>query len=246
MSQKKTFGKREVAERRWTDMVVTARMKRDDEQRWLSARSWFGGLPTIDAERWPCSASKGYPLHHIAQINLADLPQGAKIPKLPQSGILNFFMETDFNWEKQHVVVFSEQPTAELCSPPAGCPPLYGENWPYHCKGVPTVEQAPRVFRRWPIEFMLLPLIDGNYPDSQAVLNRIGPKPESIHIFGPQSLADIQPAEFPWETVRRIVCDYQYTVNQHIERRKYLPEWFSKDTPEQQQETWLRENQKLN
>jgi hypothetical protein len=225
MNQRTSFGKQSTDGKSWADLVFLTRMKRDDERKWQSARSWLGGSPTIHLERWPRSSTSGLPLHHLAQVNLADVPRAANTPLVPRAGVLNFFADTGLEGRDVDVsVVFSdERPGMAASGPPADCPPLGGGNWFYQCKGAATEAEAARLFRRWPIEFVLLPSSGRAYPNAREALAHLGPKPESIHIFKRGGLPEFQSAAFPWETVRRIVDDFRHTLNQHAARRQFYP-----------------------
>jgi hypothetical protein len=90
---------------------------------------------------------------------------------------------------------------------------------------------------------MLLHSSGGAYPDLRDVEANIGPKPESIHIFGPASLAQIQSGVFPWEAVRRVVNDFRYQLNEHAGQRRHHP-WM-RTSPEEQEEKWQRKDRAL-
>jgi hypothetical protein len=256
MNQINSLGKRQPGGHDWADLIYLTRMKRDDERKWQSARSWLGGSPAIAADRWPRSAKTALPLHHLAQVNLAELPRGPNTPKLPPTGLLNFFADTALDGSNLDVAVVlsDEASTVQPSTPPADCPPLHGGNWFYHCKGAATAAEAPRVFRRWPIEFILLPASGRTYPDARERMVHIGAKPESIHIFAPGKLAHVQSGGFPWEAVRRVVDDFRHRVNRHAWFREYHPGNGKRvdpenrkelDSPEKHQARWQRDDRKL-
>src|SRR5262245_20247204 len=61
------------------------------------ARTYFGGRPTLAAGMtWPEIAVQGrkFALTFLGQIDLADVAEAAKLPGLPDSGILYFFLDT--------------------------------------------------------------------------------------------------------------------------------------------------------
>ena len=61
-----------------------------------SGNSWLGGLPTLPAElSWPTNEKTGLSMHHLAQIDLSDLPQLNEGARLPTKGTLWFFADID-------------------------------------------------------------------------------------------------------------------------------------------------------
>lgn len=204
------------------DMLVAMRMVRDDEARWSGARSWFGGLPAIDPARWPRSPNTGLPLHHIAHVDLAEIPRGANTPPLPRTGTLSFFADTELE-PLAVAVVFTEPPARPPAPLPADCPPLGGGHWRRYSKGAATKAEAPRVYRRWPIDFTLMRSIGRNYAPAPDLEAKRGPKPESIHVFDHTRLAHFSIGLFPWEAIRRLVQDYRGVIAQHRE-------WLAGDT----------------
>src|SRR3954447_17533416 len=58
---------------------------------WTSACSWFGGAPRLGNIPWP-RGKDGIPLHHVAQIDLADIAVKSRVPNLPATGSLAFFI----------------------------------------------------------------------------------------------------------------------------------------------------------
>ncbi|MCD2175653.1 DUF1963 domain-containing protein [Rhizobium sp. C4] len=222
------------------DVIVLARMKRDHEIKWQTATSWFGGLPAIDGTKWPRSPKGGFPLHHIAQIDLGNLPRGNTTPALPSRGILNFFIDTYLKDDEPSVgVVYSEDPSTTLAQPPEDCPPLYRDGWAYYYPGSSIAKDVPRVFRRWPIEFSLAQVRDGKYPDLGAAIDRAGPNPESIHLFEKDSLEGIESAQFPWQAVTRLVSDYKRVVNEHDANRSRRGPWPA-ETLQKLEEAWQK------
>lgn len=61
---------------------------------------WLGGLPTLPADiDWPVYAQDGspaVPMHFLAQLDLAQVPEAAGMPDLPTTGTLFFFYDTIF------------------------------------------------------------------------------------------------------------------------------------------------------
>lgn len=186
------------------DTIQIIRMKRNSEAKWQNAKSWLGGLPTIDPTKWPRNPESGLPLHHIAHIDLTELPCDSNIPNLPEDGTLSFFADTELEDDDiaAAVVYTSANSNFSPTAPPKDCPPLHGENWEYSLKGAPNEAEAARVFRRWPIEFILIPI------GENAI--EIGPPPSSIHIFSNADTVDwqagklldqIAPSDMPWQAL---------------------------------------------
>jgi hypothetical protein len=256
MNQTNSFGKRQPGGHDWADLIFLTRMKRDDERKWQAARSWLGGSPAISADRWPRSPNTGLPLHHLAQVSLAELPRGPNTPGLPRTGLLNFFADTALDSGNLDVAVLlsDEALAVPPSTPPSDCPPLHGGNWFYLCKGAATAAEAPRVFRQWPIEFIFLRSEGRTYPEAGELMADIGPKPNSIHIFAPGELAHVQSGMFPWDAVRRVVDDFRHSVDRHAWFREYHPGNGKRVDPENRQELdslekhqarWQRKDRKL-
>ncbi len=61
-----------------------------------AGNSWLGGLPTLPPElAWPTNPKTGFRLHHLAQIDLGEMPQLESGPRLPEKGTLWFFADID-------------------------------------------------------------------------------------------------------------------------------------------------------
>lgn len=129
--------------------------------------SWLGGAPALGAVEWPLGAD-GLPLHHLAHIRLDSLP-GTDLPEgLPRMGALSFFIQTTGTSLGEGRVVYVPQPTQQPTTPPKQLPLLYdGPNWTEYIKGE-TRQSAPRVFPRWPVGPLAIPVAD---PDSSAMAN---------------------------------------------------------------------------
>jgi hypothetical protein len=216
-------------------------MKRDDETKWGAARSWFGGLPPINPNRWPRASKTGLPLHHLASIDLSEVPRGKNTPALPESGILSFFADTGIDTGDLDVGVLFTDTKLKLIpsNPPADCPPLYGDNWSSYCRGAASVTEAPRAYRRWPIEFSFVASVGISYPSLERVISGLGPRPESIHIFTTTKLDHTPDGVFPWDAVRRIVNGFQYSFTPHEQSRTFVQYPGAKQsTPEEHERQW--------
>ena len=58
---------------------------------WMAACSWLGGAPRLGNIPWP-RGKDGIPLHHVAQIDLADIAARSGAAHLPATGSLAFFI----------------------------------------------------------------------------------------------------------------------------------------------------------
>src|ERR1043166_3527518 len=58
---------------------------------WMAACSWLGGAPRLGNIPWP-RGKDGIPLHHVAQIDLADITARSRGANLPATGSLAFFI----------------------------------------------------------------------------------------------------------------------------------------------------------
>ncbi len=123
--------------------------------------SWLGGAPALGDTPWP-RAEDGTPLHHLAQIDLASLPQDALPAQMPRTGALAFFVPTTQDPMLPAKVVHIDRTHAAPTPLPDDLPVLYeGENWGNYIKGH-TPQTAPRIFPRWPIDPVATPVPDPN------------------------------------------------------------------------------------
>ncbi|MEO9876748.1 MAG: DUF1963 domain-containing protein [Anderseniella sp.] len=214
--------------------LILARMKRDNENAWSSATSWLGGLPQIAPDQWPRSPNTNLPLHHLAQISLAALPEGPWTETLPRAGNLNFFAETDLQDDDiASKVIFTPEPsTYDHLSPPADCPPIFGADWFYYVFDAVTADDVARQFRRWPIEFLMEE-------------SGLGSKPSSVHLFSHTRIEDVDIGQFPWDAARRLVVDAEYVLSIHEKKRQYVPSTWNRDTEEEHDKKWSKANKQI-
>ena len=60
--------------------------------------SWLGGLPRLpEGVAWPENPETGMALHHMAQIDLSEMPRVPEGPQLPKRGTLFFFADINEN-----------------------------------------------------------------------------------------------------------------------------------------------------
>ncbi len=140
-------------------------------------RSFLGGTPQLaPGNTWPTRPKTGRPYHHIAQIDLADMPRFEGNP-LPATGVLNFYADIDLEMSLAFddfppkgaavdadasgprradggLVVYSPNLPANtaFASLPEGLPPLDHENGqPSPYRQNPSDIAAPCHYPRWPI-----------------------------------------------------------------------------------------------
>ncbi|MFC6654209.1 DUF1963 domain-containing protein [Roseibium salinum] len=133
---------------------------RDDEP----PRSWLGGLPMMPENvSWPKSTSRDYPgrdpmpLHFLAQICCADLPEEVWGGLGPRVGWLLFFIDPNTcepTGDEGCKVLHTLEPGVER-QPPAEIGPVHdgvyaGPSYDY----VEDVGEVPKSWRRWPVELV--------------------------------------------------------------------------------------------
>jgi hypothetical protein len=120
--------------------------------------SQVGGLPILPAEAdWP-RTNDGTPLHFLARIDCADLPE-PRAP-LPDSGILQFFarIDADMDWAEQpsdhHCrVLYARTAAGREVSPPPDLRPIMDGYHDYDREMRLPNEPETRVYPRWPLMF---------------------------------------------------------------------------------------------
>ncbi|WP_322888965.1 MULTISPECIES: DUF1963 domain-containing protein [unclassified Yoonia] len=136
--------------------VALVRQARRDVDITRDGTSWLGGLPHLGDTPWPRSTT-GAPLHHVAQIALAALPDHDLPPQLPRRGSLCFFIGTAEGPVYSHKVVYVAPHRQGATPLPADIPPVFaGPDWGSHIVGH-RLTDAPRSFARWPLAFFPLP-----------------------------------------------------------------------------------------
>jgi len=130
-------------------------------------RSWLGGLPCMpEAVDWPRSISSEYPdrgerpLHFVAQICCADLPQELWGGLGPREGWLLLFVDPNQGCpggDDALQVIHTLELGAER-APPSDLGPVHddvytGPDYSYLLPG----ETVPNVWRRWPVDIVTVP-----------------------------------------------------------------------------------------
>lgn len=203
--------------------LIGRRKQRGDESIWMRSQSWLGGRPCIDPDDWPRSENTGFPLHHLAQISIAEIPQGPWTRSLPNGGALCFFLDTQIeDDELDSKVLFVAEPTAfPPANAPSDCPAVGGEMWEYEemHRSAFNQDDARTIMRAWPLEFVPVEFSaddDGYSASINPPLDEIlGPKVPNVHIFRdprydkPPQDSSSEDEFFPWDAARRILKSTQ-------------------------------------
>lgn len=172
-----------------------------------ASNSWLGGRPTLGTTSWPVDA-QGTPLHHVAQIDLSDLPNGNLPTGLPRHGALAFFISTG-SGRTIGAVAFVDDPTAAPSIPPLNIPDPFAGSL-YH-------NQAPEApfFARHTIAPH--PLSDASAHSKNAVwadMERLFPAPshdpKQVRPFHPQLAGP-----YRWHQMFGVGMEIQTTVEEH-------------------------------
>lgn len=165
--------------------------------------SWLGGLPHLGDTPWPRS-STGAPLHHVAQIALAALPDHDLPPQLSRRGSLCFFIGTAEGPVYSHGVLHVPPHRQGATPLPADMPPVFaGPDWGSHIVGH-TLTDAPRAFPRWPVAFHPLP---ADRDDSAAAMAQGFPddKGGALDVDSYARAAPELARPWLWDTAQRVV-----------------------------------------
>jgi hypothetical protein len=114
---------------------------------WTNASSWLGGAPRLGNMPWP-RGKNGTPLHHVAQIDLADIAVKSRAANLPATGSLAFFIG-----DRGAVLYVPDHMSQPPAVPPVDSPELTenggSQNWRTNLAG-----QALYPF--WPLDITVL------------------------------------------------------------------------------------------
>lgn len=188
-----------------TPGVALARMQRADLDVEYGGTSWLGGLPTLANAPWPRDA-RGRAMHHLAQIDLGTVPDPLLPKGMPRQGALMFFMTTATDKPPHGKVVYLPEIANIATEPPADLAPIYdGPDWGKYIKGHAR-EDAPDTFPRWPVEFILLPMINqGRDDDAHEHMHDMLPHQAEVAL-SPLTYRDTLPAfagAYYWDTAHR-------------------------------------------
>lgn len=122
-------------------------------------RSWLGGLPMMPKlQRWPRDL-EGAPLHFIAQICCADLPENLWAGMGPRKGWLLLFVETlklEDQAENKQVQVIHNSRLGSERQPPKDAPTVRHSMSDYIDYGAPNIRPAvPKFWRKWPVDIVV-------------------------------------------------------------------------------------------
>lgn len=123
--------------------------------------SWLGGLPRLpDSIAWPEHPRTGLALHHLAQIDLAEMPRVDTLHGLPETGMLWFFADIDeeLDWpvgpdQSPTRVLYHPKSTRELPmrQVPANLPEVAHKPGEMTAHPVYLRSSAFPVYPRWPV-----------------------------------------------------------------------------------------------
>ncbi|MGB3313635.1 MAG: DUF1963 domain-containing protein [Albidovulum sp.] len=121
--------------------------------------SWLGGLPMMPKLRkWPRDA-EGAPLHFIAQICCADLPEKLWKGMGPRKGWLLLFVETlklEDHAENKDVQVLHINRLGSERQPPKDAPTVRHSMSDYIDYGAPNIRPGvPKLWRKWPVDIVV-------------------------------------------------------------------------------------------
>jgi len=124
------------------DPIAIIRKRREKDRDWGADRSWFGGLPKLGEQAWPCD-SNGVPLPFAAQLDLAEIAAVNPDNPLPKEGSLAFFIN-------EGAVLYVPPGDHPPTPAPEGLPPAFEET------GYPLPQTSSPVthplFPFWPVE----------------------------------------------------------------------------------------------
>ena len=120
------------------------------------SRSFFGGTPLVPGTlEWPRDPDTGKALHFILQVDLAAVPDEARLGLLPDSGVLALFLDLEWGAGDAFRVVWQQgyegMAWREL-GPPVDLKAAYGDEaahvWPWALTPAHGIPLLPR----WPFE----------------------------------------------------------------------------------------------
>ena len=120
------------------------------------SRSFFGGAPFVPGTlEWPRDPDSGKALHFILQVDLAAVPDEARLGVLPDGGVLAVFLDLQWGAGDAYRVVWQQgyegMPWGEL-DPPRDLTAAYGDEAAYTWPWALTPEHGIQLLPRWPFE----------------------------------------------------------------------------------------------
>ena len=161
-----------------------------------TSRSWLGGLPMMpESVPWPRSVSFDYPdagerpLHFLAQICCADLPEKLWGGLGPRDGWLLFFYDPNQHFpedEGSFKILHTDERGTERTAP-SDLGPVHDGNYsgPSY-RYLEGVGEVPKTWRRWPVDLVVVP----NVPKEVDGRIVVAPKNYARVLYEGQEVAD--------------------------------------------------------
>jgi hypothetical protein len=121
-----------------------------------SSRSFYGGVPQVPGPfAWPHDPESGKSLHFILQLDLAAVPDSARLGLLPPSGALLFFLDLQWGNGQTGAVMWvdgGDFSSWQEVDPPADLALAYGDEGAYAWPWALAAEHGVPLLPRWPFE----------------------------------------------------------------------------------------------
>ncbi|MEO0976323.1 MAG: DUF1963 domain-containing protein [Pseudomonadota bacterium] len=194
-------------------------------------RSWFGGLPMMpDNVPWPKSISLEHPqrgeipLHFLAQISCADLPEELWGGLGPRDGWLLFFIDPntgDLDGRTEGCrVIHTRTLGSERAAPPelgqvhdgSRAGPHYG-----HLEGSGDV---PSAWRRWPVDFVTVP----NRIVRDGEVLRVAPDRFAHVLYAGKEVSDVERPPVPDPFTARMALAVLASIETRLAKQPLKPD----------------------
>lgn len=193
-------------------------------------RSWFGGLPMMPENvPWPTSISRDqpqkgeFPLHFLAQLSCADLPEDLWGGLGPRSGWLLFFFDPNScepeSGGEGYRVIYTKALGAERQAP-ADLGPVYDGTYSgpqyRHLEGVDAI---PDTWRRWPVDFVTVPntvVEDGDFA-------RVTPEHFEKTLYPGEAQSDSERPPVPDPFTQRMVLAVLKSIETRLGKQPLKP-----------------------
>ncbi len=175
--------------------IAVLRQARAKQNVTKDGTSWFGGRPILDNEPWP-RTTNGVPMHHWASIDLKELTAFERPPGLPDSGKLVFFAHAiDEPYEGKVIYVADADAST---APPSDLQSIFDSSRFPITRGDGVEDNAPAEFLHWNVEFLRLPMDDGEEgPSAQKAMADAFPDTAGLALFTRSYAAEYLEADLP-------------------------------------------------